>query len=210
MDGVIGTISISSGSLKATFNSSPPVKRKDVLQVLRNITYLNNSNNPLILKKIFKFSLSDGSSSTTTSAFVSADLLAVNNPTEVLLYRDRWKYRQLAGHPSVILAPLGLAALSDPDTGNFCKGQLSVEAIAGCGKNDTLEFLSPEQQLDQISNYNKNASDSGRPKLYPPIMFYNKNSSTIHRSSLTGPLIARISFPKSSVMVCDYLCVCVS
>eukprot|EP00755_Sulcionema_specki_P029636 Sspe_Gene.18154::Locus_6504_Transcript_1_1_Confidence_1.000_Length_4724::g.18154::m.18154 len=124
----IGTLVITPEKLLVKF--SPGVNRKDVLTVLRNVTYSNRSNDPDVLSKVIRITLRDAGT-VATQAIVQVAVQPVDDVTEVYLSDPRPKYRpgmkrtqQLGCWP---LAGLRRACLVDPDTEYFDGGYLGVE-----------------------------------------------------------------------------------
>eukprot|EP00756_Hemistasia_phaeocysticola_P005121 Hpha_TRINITY_DN13182_c0_g1::TRINITY_DN13182_c0_g1_i1::g.113424::m.113424 len=194
-DQVIGTAVLTKGECLVCFHQvQPPVRRKEVLQILRNITYCNKSSDPQMLNKVFQFSLVDGSSLTTSTAFVACEVQPVNDPTVLVMETDKWRYRQLASCAEECIVvekgsarlvnrlldqsetapvlqyrpfPLGRACLFDADTNYFDKASLRFELASGGGKHDVFGFLTEKQQLRQFAQYNATAETNGQPRLDP-------------------------------------------
>ncbi|KAJ9448293.1 hypothetical protein DIPPA_16398 [Diplonema papillatum] len=210
-EGEVGIAVVGYGYIKVMFHENgPPVYRREALQVLRNVTYTNSSNNPETLEKLFQFSLRDKERQTASRAFVKMTVQCVNDPTVILLPSDKLHYRQCTtaqdhAHRRGFLpiAPLGRSCLHDPDTDDFCKGFLIVESVGGVTKVDTLGFLSADQQIEEIALFNKACGDAVEKQLDPPIVHVGEKieggeGQALTVGSPTGPVIGRLVFPKNA------------
>eukprot|EP01065_Artemidia_motanka_P001896 TRINITY_DN10882_c0_g2_i3.p1 TRINITY_DN10882_c0_g2~~TRINITY_DN10882_c0_g2_i3.p1 ORF type:complete len:1972 (+),score=617.10 TRINITY_DN10882_c0_g2_i3:76-5916(+) len=144
----VGTLTIQSGKLYLKFGKKG-VSRKEVLMVLRALTYTNKSSKPDVLSKVLRVTLLDGGF-VPSQALVTIDVQTVDDVTEIRMTNPRPRYR-----PGTLLscdvgcwplAPLRRVCLADPDTEFFDGGWLVVELVGGGQKGDTLSFMSVDQQ----------------------------------------------------------------
>jgi len=126
------------------------VSRKDVIALLRSLTYNNTSSDPAVLQKLVRITLKDNGH-TVSQALVQVEIQSVDDVTEVVLLNGRPRYRP-GSLPAYhiggwAMCPLYRAALVDPDTEFFDGGALGIELTGGGVKGDTLGLMSKEQQL---------------------------------------------------------------
>eukprot|EP01012_Entosiphon_sulcatum_P063253 TRINITY_DN9041_c0_g1_i1.p1 TRINITY_DN9041_c0_g1~~TRINITY_DN9041_c0_g1_i1.p1 ORF type:complete len:2193 (+),score=293.80 TRINITY_DN9041_c0_g1_i1:284-6862(+) len=140
-------------SSKSALRNRPPVdpatRRRDMLTLLRNITYANKSKNPQLLRKVCRVTLLDGRGCS-SQTLVEINIQTINDATEITLARSTVKY-----HQGSYLARLGVciaegATLFDPDTDTFNSAHLYVDLVAGGDNHDVLTLLTPEQQLFRL------------------------------------------------------------
>ena len=144
----IGVLIIMQSKLLVRFTAK--VNRKEVLGILRLLTYTNKSNDPDVLKKIVRIALRD-SGLAATQVIVQIDIQNVDDVTDIVLENSRLRYRPGMRKSALLgcfpIAGMRRAILTDPDTEFFDGGSLAVELIGGGVKGDVLGFLSEEQQI---------------------------------------------------------------
>ena len=225
-EGVVGYVKVGRGVLCVVFGDGRgggaeglQVRRRDVLAVLRSVAYMSESDNPLVTRKVIRFSFGDVQSHSECSAVVIGQVVPVDNPTSVLVAESRRsiRHRHLAVSNGcaapVVLFPLGDACVDDPDTSDFSKGALAVEATHPAAKYDHFFLLSPDQQRAQAAVYNATVAPArGLPKLVPPI-FYQRCvdgdedgegvSMEVRMNSETGPVLGMLSEMKVTQANCS-------
>eukprot|EP01062_Namystynia_karyoxenos_P046863 TRINITY_DN3524_c0_g2_i1.p1 TRINITY_DN3524_c0_g2~~TRINITY_DN3524_c0_g2_i1.p1 ORF type:complete len:1859 (+),score=702.47 TRINITY_DN3524_c0_g2_i1:461-6037(+) len=123
--------------------------RKEVLQLLRSLTYSCSSNDPDTLHKVIRITLKDALP-VPTQGLVEVNIQSVDDVTQVRLEepRPRWRPSSLCMHTfgAWPIAGLRRACLEDPDTEHLDGGAITVELVGGGQKGDVLSFMAPEQQ----------------------------------------------------------------
>eukprot|EP01062_Namystynia_karyoxenos_P055151 TRINITY_DN4589_c0_g2_i1.p1 TRINITY_DN4589_c0_g2~~TRINITY_DN4589_c0_g2_i1.p1 ORF type:complete len:2141 (+),score=666.84 TRINITY_DN4589_c0_g2_i1:93-6425(+) len=135
--------------LYAKFNKKG-VYRKEVMALLKSLTYANKSSKPEALNKIVRVTLRD-SGFVATQVVLTVEIQEVDDVTDILVHNLRPRYRpgmlSVADLGCFAIAPLRRAVLSDPDTEFFDGGWLSVDIAGGGLKGDTLSLMTPAQQV---------------------------------------------------------------
>jgi len=143
----LGTVTIGNRKLFIKF-AKRTVARKEVLAVLRALTYSNKSTDPDVLKKVVRVSLKDNGQ-VATQAILDLQIQSIDDVTQIRLEQPRMKYRPNSLCLSVLgcwpVAGLRKACLEDPDTEFLDGGGLSVDIVGG-QKGDTLSLMTPQQQ----------------------------------------------------------------
>eukprot|EP01063_Lacrimia_lanifica_P013799 TRINITY_DN20404_c0_g1_i1.p1 TRINITY_DN20404_c0_g1~~TRINITY_DN20404_c0_g1_i1.p1 ORF type:complete len:2225 (+),score=657.40 TRINITY_DN20404_c0_g1_i1:129-6803(+) len=126
-----------------------PLSRRTTLSLLKDLTYSNVSQDPQVLKKIIRITISDQPQAV-SQCIVELNIIPVNDVTEFVVSHQRMKYIPPGDslHPFFI-CPYGFSRLEDADTEYFDGGYLHVYPI-GALKGDTLSFqpaLSEDEQL---------------------------------------------------------------
>eukprot|EP01065_Artemidia_motanka_P010739 TRINITY_DN15749_c0_g1_i1.p1 TRINITY_DN15749_c0_g1~~TRINITY_DN15749_c0_g1_i1.p1 ORF type:complete len:2282 (+),score=694.24 TRINITY_DN15749_c0_g1_i1:67-6912(+) len=130
---------------------SESITRKQVVTLLRNLTYSNSSGSPGSAKKVFRVCASD-SPPGFSQCVVELSLQSVDNVTEIRLQQSRLKYcpTDTVTKDGVtlpfVLCPYGSACLVDADTEHVDGGFVVLSVITGGAKGDTLGFMSVQQQ----------------------------------------------------------------
>ena len=145
----VAVLAITPSHLLIRFESKSKATRKDVLALLRLLTYANRSNDPDMLKKVLRIELKDGALAA-TQVLLQIDIQNVDDVTEIIMENSRVRYRpgMQTIHRLTCYAPAQMrrAVMVDPDTEFFDGGLLTVELSGGGVKGDTLGFMTVEQQ----------------------------------------------------------------
>ncbi|KAJ9471752.1 hypothetical protein DIPPA_19320 [Diplonema papillatum] len=155
---VVGYLSMAPHALQLTFARTTKAEkervigRKELVTILKALTYSNISKDPQELGKILVVSVSDGSP-LVSQAVIEIQVQPVDDVTEIVLRNDRVKYYPCETDDirPLLIAPLSTAHIEDPDTNFFDGGFLSAELIAGASKGDHLGLLTLQQQVLQIN-----------------------------------------------------------
>ncbi len=115
-------------------------------QVLRSITYENTSANPTQGIRTIEVVADDGSGGTSVTATSSIDVVGINDPPAVALPGGALGYTENAGAVVINAA----ATVSDPDSGDFSGGSLSVGFTANGTVNDQLAIENQGTGAGQI------------------------------------------------------------
>jgi RHS repeat-associated protein/uncharacterized delta-60 repeat protein len=130
----IGTLSGSLGNwpLVVTFNSAASIAAAQAL--VRNITYQDNSENPVTLARTLRMILTDGRSGTSSPASKTVNVTAVNDPPVLTLSGGPITY--IKGSAAIILTAGG--TVYDPDSPILSTGQLTVSFGTNAQSGDLL------------------------------------------------------------------------
>eukprot|EP00755_Sulcionema_specki_P037650 Sspe_Gene.23116::Locus_8936_Transcript_1_1_Confidence_1.000_Length_6271::g.23116::m.23116 len=149
----IGTLTkITPSLLHIQFKGDKPVLRRNVMTVLRNLTYTNLSSNPQVHRKVVRVTISD-SPPTFSQCIVELNVLSVDNVTDVVVAEPRLRYipRGLGAEERPLpLFPYEGSFLHDPDTSFFDGGSLVITVVGGRSRDDRLVFMSLEQQAEMV------------------------------------------------------------
>ena len=180
------------------------VRRRDVLLLLRNVAYLNESFCPRTSERVVCFTANNGAMYQ-GSMLVSLEVHEVDNVTNLVIPDAPLQYRAVPDEEAApfVVAPLNEAFIDDPDTDFFDKGYLSLELFSGGHKGDAFRLLTREQQLEQIHNAHHAAPPpSVRPSqpLVPitdptACLFEIKQDRFVTLCS-SGKVIAHVTYPK--------------
>ena len=141
----IGMLSLTRAALFVKFPGKS-IGRKEVKEVLRNVTYANTNSDASILTKILRVTVRSTGHAPSQSIIV-VEIQSVDDVTEIHLANPRPKYRigNVAQH-SIGAWQLGQVTLVDPDTTHLDGGVISLDLQGGGVKGDTLGFLTLQQQ----------------------------------------------------------------
>ncbi len=117
--------------LVVTFNANTTPAR--VQLVLRNLTYQLLSDNPAVLTRTVKFTLTDGDGGSSAAVNQSLTIQSVNDTPVLGSLASPIVYTENA-----TLFPAAAATVTDPDSSNFDTGKLTVAITANAGINDRL------------------------------------------------------------------------
>eukprot|EP00755_Sulcionema_specki_P024723 Sspe_Gene.81784::Locus_52917_Transcript_1_1_Confidence_1.000_Length_6684::g.81784::m.81784 len=148
----VGMLFCSKGCLQLNFSAkSGGVSRREIMPLLRGLTYANVSRDPQELVKTLRITLSDGSQ-VHSQAIVEVHIQPVDDVTEIMLRNERVYYRPCHEDHKLpfCIAPLNDARIEDPDTEFFDGGYLATEFISGMMKGDRFGILSLSQQREQL------------------------------------------------------------
>eukprot|EP00659_Diplonema_papillatum_P006783 gene6783-10400_t len=205
--GVLVTYAAANTWLCLIFNSRASVSKKEVLSLLRCITYANHASDFSILEKVVKVTLSDGQQCS-TEAIVHIEVQEVDDVTEIIVKQPRIIYRQ-GFHDCLPLAPIGQAWLQDPDTAWFDGGHISCELAAGHSKSDILSFMPVSEQKRSREALATSCHEDFILNLADlPFLQYTPNTDPASPSESpgdgtitfheTGVVVGYITFPKCS------------
>eukprot|EP00659_Diplonema_papillatum_P002064 gene2064-3156_t len=125
------------------------VTRRDLVALLKNVTYANVDSDPSILTKIVHVTLKTQHFSI-SQGVVQIDIQSVDDVTEVLLSNPRPRFRpnNLIAFRTGVWPPMlpGSVSLKDPDTMFLDGGGIVLESAGGGVKGDALGFMTCEQQ----------------------------------------------------------------
>eukprot|EP00760_Papus_ankaliazontas_P019782 PhM_4_TR18066/c0_g1_i1/m.101830 len=141
---------VTSGGQQPTYDLPlSMIRRKELLHLVRHITYRSLTEDPQILRKVLLISVNDGHYSTSHIPFVVV-INPVDDATEIICDRTApLEYRQGSAADGAGYRIFHACSLFDPDTVEFYGGFLSVSLDAGgFGGYDLFGFLSKEQQVD--------------------------------------------------------------
>jgi hypothetical protein len=122
------------------------VSRKNIVALLRNLTYSCSAVSPDETTKIIKVWVCDSGSSTPSVCVINVNLEVVDDVTEVLLKSPKKRCCQLPDPPAFPLFPYGRAKFVDEDTEFFDGGSITLTAVAGSTKGDVLGLRLPQVQ----------------------------------------------------------------
>ena len=194
----LGVLKIFNGGLTFHFMGKA-VKRRDVIAVMRSITYSNISSaiDADALVKYIRISACDAQHAVTES-IIHVEIQEVDDVTDIVLTKPRRTYR--LGSPEIErfgglfpLVHLGTGWLADPDTLWFTGGSLTVELVAGHSKSDTLRFMSVDEQ--------RSIRETAVPEANCPLKsFEDLPYLEVQGEELvdvdTGVVVANVYFPK--------------
>eukprot|EP01062_Namystynia_karyoxenos_P081338 TRINITY_DN891_c1_g2_i1.p1 TRINITY_DN891_c1_g2~~TRINITY_DN891_c1_g2_i1.p1 ORF type:complete len:2016 (+),score=696.18 TRINITY_DN891_c1_g2_i1:73-6120(+) len=125
------------------------VQRRDVVSLLRAITYANKSSDPDVLEKVLRVSIKDGGQCA-TQAIVAVEVQSVDDITDIRLTDTKLRYcnnaLRIFSLGCLPLAPVHRACLEDPDTEWFDGGGFAVEVTGGGQRGDNIGFMTLAQQ----------------------------------------------------------------
>ena len=196
---LIGTLSVASGWLCLQF-SSKSVKRKDVVQVLRSLTYSNAGSNVDSLTKLCKVTVNDGGQCWSES-IIQIDIQEVDDITEIIIKNPRIVFRLQTSKPDeqkiCPLAPFGSIWLEDDDTEWFTGGFVSIELIAGHSKYDQLAFMSVSDQIMMRKGIEQVHSSYPFVPEDIPLLELREDRSIVIYESNPPVVVGTLSLPKS-------------
>ena len=132
------------------------VRKKELLLLLRNIFFCNESDDPTTLKKVLRTTVTD-SFGASSQVIVELSIQPINDKTQVVLPTTKLAYRQGSRKDYRGFQLCAGCELVDPDTAELREGFMSVELFGGGGKNDRLGIMTPEQQ-QQLNESNDTQS----------------------------------------------------
>jgi glucose/arabinose dehydrogenase len=128
VDGVlVGSFSGGSGATALIIYLNAAANPGRVGAVLRNITYLNVSDNPAVMPRTVSVRLEDGHGVASTAQKVPINITAINDAP--LLGNTGGNLGYTRDAPAILLVPY--ATLKDADSANFDGGRLTVSNTAG-------------------------------------------------------------------------------
>eukprot|EP00756_Hemistasia_phaeocysticola_P012851 Hpha_TRINITY_DN15232_c1_g2::TRINITY_DN15232_c1_g2_i1::g.66508::m.66508 len=182
------------------FTKGVPIKRRDVVTLLRSLAYKNISHKPTEGRRYVRVMLNCGSW-TSTQCILGVDVRAIDDVTEITMMEDRLRFRQCPDDAVLPfrLFPLGRAIVQDPDTVSFGGGHLVVELVAGGGNKDSLSILNSDQQFEQIRR--KGPEDTMCYDTDPELCVLQvADRKTIRLPEALGGASVNVSYPRSSTM----------
>ncbi|KAJ9439438.1 hypothetical protein DIPPA_14960 [Diplonema papillatum] len=213
----IGTLVICPTKLLIRF-ASKAIGRKDVLTLLRQLTYANQSNAPDVLSKIIRISVKD-SLRVPSQVIVAVEVQNVDDVTEIKLHSTRVKYRpnmkRVIDTGCFPVAPLRRAHLCDPDTEFFDGGSITVEIVGGGVKGDCLAFMTPEQQVearkdsvefaDEMNAVSKVANAVWNAPVWDGVLVANGKQITARPAGGAEFCAGTLDLPRSTTPGCNNL-----
>ena len=131
------------------------IRRKDISNLLRLISYEHRGDNPRQLNKILRVSLDDGLGHP-SYGFVHVCVQPVNDVTQITRTTPRPAvYRQASKEDEDGYCPFEEASLYDADTEDFAGGYLAVDIVLGQRGMDRLCILPPH--LQELKGYAQTA-----------------------------------------------------
>ncbi|RNL63791.1 tandem-95 repeat protein, partial [Nocardioides marmoriginsengisoli] len=143
----IGTFTGGTGTtaLVITFNASATPAATQAL--VRNLTYRNASDNPVVTTRTARFVLTDGDGGTSAPATRNVSLTAANDaPVIAALEAAALAYAE--GDPATPITATG--TVTDVDSANFSTGTLTIDYSAGGQAEDRLEIRNQGTGAGQI------------------------------------------------------------
>jgi hypothetical protein len=140
---VIGTFS-GTTSLVVTFNVNATAAA--VQAVLRNVTFFSISENPSVLERTLRVTLTDGDGGTSVPAMKTVRVLRVNDAPTVRLLETPVTYTE-GGSPVLIS---GNATVQDPDSENFSGGRLTISIVSNLQSTDRIGIRNTGNEANQI------------------------------------------------------------
>ena len=163
------------------------VGRKEVVSILKSITYSNVNSDPVALVKLLRVTLRCNSYSP-SQAIAHIDIQLVDDVTEIRLANQRPKFRpgnallhSLGAWP---IAPFKRVTLVDPDTLYLDGGGFIMELLGGGVRGDFLGFLTTSQQQAAAKEFD----------VKPLQLELAKDKLLLH-----GNAVGTLEYPKSSV-----------
>ena len=122
-----------------------PIRRRDMIGILRQLTYECRSNNPQDLSKILLLTMCDGCSTSVTHAVLELSVQLIDDVTEIHRCNPGIiEYRN--GAEGSFLPLFDDTYLEDPDSDAFNQGYVSVALSQGLQDGDELRFLTLDEQ----------------------------------------------------------------
>ena len=152
-------------STTTTRKESCEVKRKDVLQVLRAITFQNTSKTTKIHRKVLQVTLHDGLGHASHTLH-EVNIEDVDDATEIRrLSPDMRILHQGTRWEANGFLPLDDYTLYDPDTVVFNGGYVNI-ALVNPKRQDRLSVQTLEQQKQSFEQYSALLHDTNHPDLH--------------------------------------------
>ena len=144
----------SAGTIHIRFMKNCCVKKREILLILKSLTYTNSKAVPTAkTRKVARLLLTDSGYSSSQS-FVEIALTHKDYVSEIHLSEKSVKYRPCMEDLQLPLtiAPLHRSCILDEDTELFTAGgSLMIEMLAGGAKGDNLFLMTPEQQSAHLA-----------------------------------------------------------
>eukprot|EP00759_Apiculatamorpha_spiralis_P030079 PhF_6_TR31863/c0_g1_i1/m.47276 len=144
------TVFHSKNQLVVAFNGT--VRRRDLLSILKNLTYCNSNKDPEVLEKKVRVVFHDGMQSG-SQTLVRLQILSINDVTEIIPRNERTVFAECSASIQefgcIPMWPVGDVKLEDPDTSYLDGGHMIVELSSGHTTGDALGIMSEEMQQQQ-------------------------------------------------------------